>query len=192
MLYLHSLTGSQLSWFRAPALQAGGRRFESFRAHIIQKIHTERCGFFYSCTKPNSFELCTGIKNKTPHQRGLDFLIAVGVSQRLSECNELILRHTSAVLCSTCLPAGRIAVGVSRWISELCELILIIYESKISSLQSQKYYDIATHFERSVITEKWSVSSVGLEHRLDRAGVVGSNPIHSTSGRKSTQVRVDF
>ncbi len=26
----------------------------------------------------------------------------------------------------------------------------------------------------------WSVSSVGLEHRLDRAGVVGSNPIHST------------
>ncbi|MGB5387963.1 MAG: hypothetical protein WBN20_14360, partial [Eudoraea sp.] len=32
----------------------------------------------------------------------------------------------------------------------------------------------------------------GLEHRLDRAGVVGSNPIHSTSSRKSTQVRVDF
>lgn len=26
----------------------------------------------------------------------------------------------------------------------------------------------------------WSVSSVGLEHCLDRAGVVGSNPIHST------------
>ena len=38
----------------------------------------------------------------------------------------------------------------------------------------------------------WSVSSVGLEHRLDRAGVVGSNPIHSTSLRKSTRKRVDF
>jgi hypothetical protein len=37
-----------------------------------------------------------------------------------------------------------------------------------------------------------SVSSVGLEHRLDRAGVVGSNPIHSTSLRKSTQWRGFF
>ncbi len=26
----------------------------------------------------------------------------------------------------------------------------------------------------------WDVSSVGLEHRLDRAGVVGSNPSHPT------------
>ena len=44
----------------------------------------------------------------------------------------------------------------------------------------------------NLYTKTRSVSSVGLEHRLDRAGVVGSNPIHSTSSRKSTQVRVDF
>ena len=44
----------------------------------------------------------------------------------------------------------------------------------------------------NLYTNARSVSSVGLEHRLDRAGVVGSNPIHSTSSRKSTQVRVDF
>ena len=46
--------------------------------------------------------------------------------------------------------------------------------------------------DRKYWSKTRSVSSVGLEHRLDRAGVVGSNPIHSTSSRKSTQVRVDF
>lgn len=33
----------------------------------------------------------------------------------------------------------------------------------------------------NLYTNARSVSSVGLEHRLDRAGVVGSNPIHSTT-----------
>ena len=38
----------------------------------------------------------------------------------------------------------------------------------------------------------WSVSSVGLEHRLDRAGVVGSNPIHSTGKSLAAKQRGFF
>ncbi len=42
----------------------------------------------------------------------------------------------------------------------------------------------------NLYTKIRSVSSVGLEHRLDRAGVVGSNPIHST--RKKPRHRCGF
>jgi hypothetical protein len=32
----------------------------------------------------------------------------------------------------------------------------------------------------NIFAPPWDVSSVGLEHRLDRAGVVGSTPSHPT------------
>ena len=45
------------------------------------------------------------------------------------------------------------------------------------------YLSLFAHFKREfepIFFKKWEVSSVGLEHRLDRAGVAGSNPVLPT------------
>ncbi len=45
------------------------------------------------------------------------------------------------------------------------------------------YLSLITNFKREakpIFLKKWEVSSVGLEHRLDRAGVAGSNPVLPT------------
>ena len=48
-------TSIELSWFRAPALQAGGRRFESYIAHPKMKAQHKVLGFF--CGIERSFLL---------------------------------------------------------------------------------------------------------------------------------------
>ncbi len=35
--------------------------------------------------------------------------------------------------------------------------------------------------KNNIFANQWDFSSVGLEHRLDRAGVVGSNPSNPTA-----------
>jgi hypothetical protein len=50
---------------------------------------------------------------------------------------------------------------------------LLVHQKLNPSVSVSKRINIFAH--------PWDVSSVGLEHRLDRAGVVGSNPSHPTT-----------